>query len=102
MPDQLTITDDALHAAATSMVSASETMSEGNEVVPATNLESLTGIDGEVRRFLNGLQTGRLALADAAKTSAGAIAGVMSDSGELDARAAQALSPGFAVPGDRR
>lgn len=100
--EQLNIRDDVLESAATFLALAAGVMVEGNRTIPRADLESMTGIGGEVRRFLTGLQTGRLALADAAKTAAGEVAGVMRDSSALDARMANALYAGFAVEGSRR
>lgn len=93
----LDIKDDELEYAGALLVSASNTMVDNNESIPSGNLDSLTNIGGEVRRFLNGLQTGRMALADAAKTAGGEVAGVMRDSSELDAYMAETLYTGFAV-----
>lgn len=93
----LRITDEELEYAGALLVSAASTMVENNESIPSGNIDSLTGIGAEVRGFLNGLQTARLALADAAKTAGGEVAGVMRDSSELDAFMATALFSGFAV-----
>jgi uncharacterized protein YaiE (UPF0345 family) len=100
--EQLNIRDDVLESAGTFLALAAGVMVEGNRTIPRADLESMTGIGGEVRRFLTGLQTGRLALADAAKTAAGEVAGVMRDSSALDARMANVLYAGFAVEGSRR
>ena len=99
MSDQLKITDATLETAGSHLVSASARMAEGNRSVPSAELESLTGIGGEVTRFLNGLNTGRLVFADGAKTASGEIAGVMRDSSDLDARMAADLYTGFSVKG---
>ncbi|PRI10567.1 hypothetical protein [Leucobacter massiliensis] len=102
MSDGLNISDAALEAAGNSLVAASSAMTTANAAVPAGDFSSLSGIGGEVRAFLHGLQTGRLALADAAKTAAREVAAVMSESSRLDARMAEALSSGFALRGGRR
>ena len=101
MSDQVKFTDATLETAGSHLVSVSVRMAEGNRSVPAAELESLTGIGGEVTRFLNGLNTARLALADGAKTASGEIAGVMRDSSDLDARMAADLYSGFAVMGKK-
>lgn len=93
----LDIKDEELEYAGALLVSASSTMVDDNESIPPGSLDSLTSIGDKVRRFLNGLQTGRLALADAAKTAGGEVAGVMRDSSELDAFMADSLYSGFAV-----
>lgn len=98
----LDINDDQLEYAGALLVLASNTMVTDNTSIPSGSLESLTGIGSEVRRFLNGLQTGRLALADAAKTSGEEVAGVMKDSSELDAFIASDLYSGFAVKGSAK
>lgn len=102
MTDRLNIKDEVLKTAGAYLVSASSAMVEGNRAVPAGTLQSLSGIGGDVRRFLVGLHTARLALADAAKTTSVEVAGVMRDSSALDAYLAQALYTGFAVEGSRR
>lgn len=102
MTDQLNIKDDALEAGGFGLLSAAQVMTESRQTLPPGALESLTGIGGGVRRFLHGLQTGRLALADAAKTAGGEVAGAMRESSALDARIANSLYSGFAVPGSRR
>ncbi|RGE19475.1 hypothetical protein [Leucobacter sp. wl10] len=101
MAERLSIRDDALAAAGAFLVTAAGDLAAGRSAPPAAPA-SLTGIGGEVRGFLGGLQTGRLALADAAKTASEQIAGVMQDSSDLDARVARTLDAGFAVTGSGR
>lgn len=102
MADQLNIKDDALEAGGSGLVSAAQVMAQGNRAVPSGAWESLTGIGGGVRTFLHGLQTGRSALADAAKTAGGEVAGAMRESSALDALIANSLYSGFAVRGSGR
>ena len=96
------LSDDDLEFAGALLVLGSRAMVEHNEATPTGNLQSLTGIGGHVRIFVNGLQTGRSALADAAKTAGHEVAGVMRDSSDLDAHLAESLGAGFAVTGHRR
>ncbi|WP_449283080.1 hypothetical protein [Leucobacter sp.] len=102
MTDQLNIWDDVLEASGFGLVSAAQVMMESDRSVPPAALESLTGVGGAVHRFLNGLQTGRFALADAAKTAGGEVAGVLRESSALDALIADSLYSGFAVRGSGR
>ena len=102
MPDGLKISDAVLEAAASHLVAASRVMIDGNQSLPAGAPATMTGAGEEIARFVTGLSTGRLALADAAKTASTGVAGIMSDSSDLDARLAGALYTGFAVRGTGR
>ncbi len=102
MTEQLRIRDELLESAGTTMLIASRCMSEDNWAMPSTPLSSLTGVGGDVQEFLRGIQTGRLALGDAAKTACGELANLMNESSAFDSFAAAALSSGFAVPGGQR
>lgn len=98
----LYLDDEALLSAGEALVAVSTVMVEGNTAAPIGEISSLSGIGSEVRLYLQGLQTARASLADAAKTASGEIAGVMGDSAALDSHMAEALYAGFAVKGTER
>lgn len=102
MPEHLKISDVVLETVAMYLAAASRVMIEGNEALPSGPPATLTAVDGDIMRFVSGLSTSRLALADAAKTASMRVAGIMQDSADLDARLADALHSGFAVRGTRR
>lgn len=102
MPEHLKISDAVLEAAAVHLASASRVMIDGNEALPSGPPSTLTTAGDDIMRFVSGLSTSRLALADAAKTASTGVAGIMHDSSELDARLANALYSGFAVRGAKR
>ncbi|MFC5337196.1 hypothetical protein [Leucobacter denitrificans] len=102
MTDQLQIRDEVLESAGTMMLSATRCMSAGNRAVPNSPISSLTGVGGDIREFLRGVQTGRLALGDAAKTSCEQLAALMNESGSVDCSLAASLPTGFALHGGKR
>lgn len=97
MSDGLKVSDAVLEAASVHLADASRVMIEGNAALPAGPPATLTTLGEDIMRFVSGLSTSRLALADAAKTASMSVAGAMEDSSELDARLASALHSGFAV-----
>lgn len=99
MADRFAVSDAALRAAGATLVTASEAMVSRNVVAPAGVFESLTGIDSTVQPYFVAVGVARAALADAAKLSSLAIAGVMHSSDELDAHITRSLNSGFAVQG---
>jgi hypothetical protein len=97
MSDGLRLEDSELSAAGASLVSASYVMVNDNKSRPKAQIDSLTGIGGQVEHYLKGLSVARAALADAAKTGSESISSVMRDSAELDAFISANLASGFAV-----
>ena len=97
MSDGLKVSDAVLETAALHLAAASRVMIEGNAALPSGPPATLTTVDDDIMRFVSGLSTARLALADAAKTASASVTRVMRDSSELDARLANALHSGFAV-----
>ncbi len=101
MDDGVILRDYVLEQAGSSLVAAAAHMLYRNVTRPTVALETVSGIGQEIDEVILGLQVGRLALADAARTASGAISKVMHASGELDALIATDLHAGFAVPGTR-
>lgn len=99
MVGRLSLSDRALERAGELFVSASRGMSEGSTPPPTQEIETLTGIGAQVMYVLQGMKTGRQALADAAKTASAEVAAIMQQSATLDAVIAAELQPGFAVTG---
>lgn len=95
---ELLLIDAAVEDAIGHIVAAEHEMLRGRHTPPAGGLESLTGIAGEVDLFLRGLQVGRAALADAAKTSGRGLRALLHETSSLDAAHASALDAGFVVP----
>lgn len=98
----LSLTDATIAGAIGHIVTAENEMLDGNAPRPSGGFESLTGIGGEVDLYLRGMQVGRAALADAAKTAARGLRHLMEESTALDADLAASLSAGFAVQGTKR
>lgn len=96
MSDRLSISDASLQAAGNHLITASNAMTEDKMKLPG-QFASLTGIGPTVQQYLENTREGSLALADAAKTRAEQVAGVMRDSRTLDRRMASSLQSGFAV-----
>lgn len=98
----LTVSDHALESAIGRIVSAVDEMLDGNRARPADGFDSLTGIGGEVDRYLRGAQVGRAALADAARTAGQGLRHLMQEAERLDSGLAESLGADFAVQGARR
>ena len=101
MSDRFELRDETLNAAGRLLAQAAEHAVTGGNGLPQVELRSLTQIDGRVQRFLEGVATARGALADAAIAAGRAVAELMRESAELDARLAAALPGEFAVPQPR-
>jgi hypothetical protein len=99
--ERFTINDASLESAGECLVAASGAMAKSSARVPGL-LASLTGIGDSVHQYLLSVKEARLALTDAAKTGAGAVAGVMRDGKALDRHIAASLSAGFSVPGVKK
>lgn len=99
--ERFTINDASLESAGECLVAASGVIVKSSASVPG-RLASLTGIGESVQQYLSSVTEGRLALADAAKTGSGAVAGVMRDGKALDRQIAASLSAGFSVPGVKK
>ncbi|MCW2288831.1 hypothetical protein [Leucobacter luti] len=97
MGDRLHLPDSELTAAGASLGTAAQEMSAGSSGRPSGSWDSLSGIGGAVDEYLRGVALARDALADAAKTAANTVSGLMSDSAELDAYLAQTVYSGYAV-----
>ena len=102
MRDRFEIDDDSLLAAGSHLTHAAGAVIDGGFSPPQIDLPSVNGIGDRARWFLEGVGTARAALADAAASAGRAIAQVMQESAELDARLAAELGDGYAVPQVRR
>ena len=97
MAESMRLDDSLLQEAGASLVQASSAMTSENVSRPDGDLPSLTGIGVAITLYLKGLSVARAALADAARTGAESLAGLMSESTELDRYIADALGDDFAV-----
>lgn len=97
MGDRLHLPDSELTAAGATLGIAAQEMSAGSGGRPSGNWDSLSGLGGTVDEYLRGVTLARDALADAAKTAAGTVSGLMADSAELDAYLAETVYSGYAV-----
>lgn len=95
----LLVLDATIEGALEHIVMASDGMSDRNAARPVGGFESLSGIAGEVDLFLRGLQVGRAALADAARTAGRGLSAMMQETADLDGSLAASLGAGFAVRG---
>ncbi|QIM15916.1 hypothetical protein G7067_04970 [Leucobacter insecticola] len=101
MSEQFKITDAELKTAGECLVAASYAMEVFEKKAPG-QFASLTGIGETVQQFLKSLEEARFALADAAKTGAQEVAGVMQVSKSLDQHIANSLQSGFLVSGSKK
>jgi hypothetical protein len=100
--EHLRVNDVALGGAGEKLVAAACVLTEGGRRRVPHQLPSLTGLGGEVRLYLKGLQMAEEALAEAAKTASLAVAGMMQDSKVLDYRIGNLAENGFVGRGSKR
>lgn len=95
----LSITDADCERALTQITTAVGAMVSGNRPRDVGGWESLSDIALDVDRFQLGMQVGRAALADAARTAGQMVRELMQATDALDAAVTAALEAGFAVQG---
>lgn len=91
-----------LTEAGNKLVYGGNLMVQNNVPRPQDLATGVTGIGGEITRFLLGLQVARAALADAAKTTHGGIRELCGELTSLDKEFAGVLAKGFALRGDEK
>lgn len=96
---ELALPDSEIAGAIEYLVAAEHSMLNGNATRPTDGFDSLTGIAAEIDLYLRGMQVGRAALADAARTAGQGLRELMQEAHSLDANLAASLGGGFAVAG---